>query len=154
MRSWFTANHDENSWNGTEYEKYGDLAKSLAVFSCTWNGIPLVYSGQELPNKKRLKFFEKDTIEWTGNNELHEFYRTLLALHSNNPAAAAGDTSVTTYRIKTNDDSRFFSYLRKKGNREVLVILNLSSETSTDFHFRDEKIRGVFWEVFTNSEFG
>ena len=47
---WFTANHDENSWNGTEYEKYGALAKALAVFSCTWPGLPLVYSGQELPN--------------------------------------------------------------------------------------------------------
>ena len=68
MRTWFTSNHDENSWNGTEYEKYGDMAKALAVFSCTWNGIPLIYSGQELPNLKRLKFFEKDAIDWTGEN--------------------------------------------------------------------------------------
>ena len=41
MRAWFTTNHDENSWNGTEYEKYGNMAKALAVFSATWNGIPL-----------------------------------------------------------------------------------------------------------------
>ena len=25
---WFTSNHDENTWNGTEYEKYGDAAKA------------------------------------------------------------------------------------------------------------------------------
>ena len=50
MRTWFTTNHVENSWNGTEYDKYGDMAKALAVFSATWNGIPLLYSGQELPN--------------------------------------------------------------------------------------------------------
>ncbi|HRF24316.1 MAG TPA: alpha-amylase family glycosyl hydrolase, partial [Chitinophagaceae bacterium] len=62
MRIWFTSNHDENSWNGSEYEKYGDTAKALAAFSCTWNGIPLIYSGQELPNKKRLKFFDKDFV--------------------------------------------------------------------------------------------
>ena len=95
MRTWFTSNHDENSWNGTEYEKYGDMAKALAVFSCTWNGIPLIYSGQELPNMKRLKFFEKDAINWTGENadnyRLHDFYKTLLNLHSNNPALRAGD---------------------------------------------------------------
>ena len=30
---WFTTNHDENTWNGTEYEKYGDAAKAFAVFS-------------------------------------------------------------------------------------------------------------------------
>ena len=71
IRAWFTSNHDENSWNGSEYEKYGDAAKALAVHSCTWQGIPLVYSGQELPNKKRLKFFDKDVIEWKKNCELH-----------------------------------------------------------------------------------
>jgi len=52
----FTANHDENSWNGTEYEKYGNLAKAFAVLTFTWKGVPLIYSGQELPNNKRLRF--------------------------------------------------------------------------------------------------
>ena len=33
VRAWFTSNHDENSWNGTEYEKYGNMAEALAVFS-------------------------------------------------------------------------------------------------------------------------
>ena len=42
----FTSNHDENSWNGTEYEKYGVTAKAWAVFTHTWNGQPLIYSGQ------------------------------------------------------------------------------------------------------------
>ncbi|MFK4985495.1 alpha-amylase family glycosyl hydrolase, partial [Klebsiella pneumoniae] len=60
----FTSNHDENSWNGTEYEKYGTAAKALAVFTFTWKGIPLIYSGQENANQKRLKFFDKDLIEW------------------------------------------------------------------------------------------
>ena len=86
MRVYFTSNHDENSWNGTEYEKYGDAAKLMAVFSCTWDGIPMIYSGQELPNKKRLKFFEKDSIDWSGNIELHDFYKTLLTLKSTNKA--------------------------------------------------------------------
>ena len=65
----FTTNHDENSWNGTEYEKYGDAAMAFAVFTATWRGIPLIYSGQELPNKKRLRFFDKDEIEWS--NYIH-----------------------------------------------------------------------------------
>ena len=43
MRAWFTTNHDENSWNGTEYEKYGEMAKALAVFSATWNGYPYLF---------------------------------------------------------------------------------------------------------------
>lgn len=148
MRTWFTSNHDENSWNGSEYEKYGDMAKPLAVFCCTWNGIPLVYSGQELPNLKRLKFFEKDEINWTGNNELHDFYQTLLTLHANNPALRAGDDSSQTIRVKTMADDHVFAYLRKNGSHEVLVVLNLSND-NVSFSINDE-VAGGFREVFLN----
>ncbi len=150
MRTWFTSNHDENSWNGSEYEKYGDMAKALAVFSCTWNGIPLIYSGQELPNLKRLKFFEKDEINWTGKNELHNFYKTLLNLHSTNPALSAGDTESKTVRLKTSDDQHIFAYLRKNGNNEVLVILNLSPG-SIKFSI-PKGASGKFKEVFSGTE--
>jgi alpha-amylase len=151
MRSWFTTNHDENSWNGTEYEKYGDMAKALAVFSATWNGLPLLYSGQELPNKKRIEFFDKDTIPWTGNNELHEFYRTLLNLHSNNKALRAGDPAVQTFRIKTTDPQHVFVYLRKNGAAEVLVVLNLSHEKDLHFEITDSKVAGTFKNIFTGA---
>ena len=126
MRIWFTSNHDENSWNGSEYEKCGDMAKALAVFCCTWNGIPLIYSGQELPNLKRLKFFEKDEINWTTNIQLHEFYKTLLNLHSNNCALRAGHPKSKTQKIRTSDDAHVFAFLRKNEQREVAVFLNLS----------------------------
>ncbi|HNI44383.1 MAG TPA: alpha-amylase family glycosyl hydrolase, partial [Chitinophagales bacterium] len=56
----FTSNHDENSWNGTEYERLGSGVKSFAILTATIPGMPLVYSGQESALKKRLKFFEKD----------------------------------------------------------------------------------------------
>ncbi len=151
MRIWFTSNHDENSWNGTEYEKYGDMAKALAVFSATWNGIPMVYSGQELPNKKRIRFFDKDTIPWTGNNELHDFYKTLLGLHSNHPALRAGDPAVQTFRIKTNDPQHVFAYLRKNNSKEVLVVLNLSGQDHLHFDILDDKVTGSFKNVFSGA---
>jgi alpha-amylase len=152
MRAWFTSNHDENSWNGSEYEKYGDMAKPLAVFSCTWNGIPLIYSGQELPNLKRLKFFEKDVIEWTGNNQLHDFYKKLLTLHTNNPALRAGDPSAQTLRLQSNDKEHVFAYLRKNGEHEVLVLLNLSTNANSSFVLTDENVKGRYKEIFTGVE--
>jgi len=127
IKLWFTTNHDENSWNGTEYEKYGEMAKALAVFSLTWDGIPLIYSGQELPNKKRLKFFEKDTIEWTGKYELSDFYRDLLALRKNNPALRTGDPAASC-EIIDGAGERVLAYKRQKGKNEVLVFLNLSNK--------------------------
>jgi alpha-amylase len=151
MRTWFTTNHDENSWNGTEYEKYGDMAKALAVFSITWNGIPLMYSGQELPNKKRLEFFEKDTIVWTGHNELHDFYRVLFKCRTTNPALRGGDPSVQTFRVKTSDPQHVFAYLRKKDNREVLVVLNLSANKNLRFDISDPLVTGVFKNIFSGA---
>ena len=74
MRAWFTSNHDENSWNGTEFEKYGEMAKALDVVSATWNGIQLIYGGQEASNTKRIKFFDKETIDWQDKNRMSSFY--------------------------------------------------------------------------------
>ncbi|HKZ65815.1 MAG TPA: alpha-glucosidase C-terminal domain-containing protein, partial [Chitinophagaceae bacterium] len=151
MKAWFTSNHDENSWNGTEYEKYGEAAAALAVFSCTWPGIPLIYNGQELPNLKRLKFFEKDIIEWKKNYELHDFYKTLLNLHKQNPALNGDDNIAAVYRISTSANDKLLVYLRKNEQREVLVLLNLSSE-AVDFKLNDSRVEGKFEEVFTREK--
>lgn len=151
MRAWFTSNHDENSWNGTEYEKYGDIAMPLAVFSLTWNGVSLLYSGQEMPMyNKRLSFFDKDPIPWTGQYELHDFYKTLFNLRASHPALRGGDDAVITYRITTSEDNHVFAFLRKSGEREVLVLLNFSRHPDVNFNITDDKINGVFRNVFTN----
>ena len=148
IKAWFTSNHDENSWNGTEYEKYGDAAKLLAVFSCTWQGMPLIYSGQELPNLKRLEFFEKDVIEWEKGIELHDFYKTLLHLQTSNPALRS-DSAVE--RIHTSGDEKVLSYIRKEGDQEVLVLLNFS-DTLSRLDLFDLRAKGIFTNVFTNQE--
>lgn len=145
LRIYFTSNHDENSWNGTEYEKYGDAAKLMAVFSCTWNGIPMLYSGQEMPNLKRLKFFEKDTIDWNGFYELHDFYKTLLILKSTNKSLRAGDEDVSTKIVSHPDDHQVFSYLRKNEDDEVLVVLNCSPG---EMNFQVKAVHGLFRNVF------
>ena len=151
IRTWFTSNHDENSWNGSEYEKYGDTAKALAAFSCTWNGVPLIYSGQELPNKKRLKFFDKDNIEWTGTYELASFYKTLLNLHSQNPALRAGDSSTHTFILKTTEPGRVLAYLRRNGSNEVLVVINMSGQADLHFEIIDDNVKGVYKNVFSGA---
>lgn len=148
MRAWFTSNHDENTWNGTEYEKYGVIAKPLAVFSATWDGIPLLYSGQELPNMKRLEFFEKDVIEWNGNNQMAPFYKTLLNLKSSNPALRGGDPAASTYVLQTSADDKILAYVRKNGKEEVLIVLNMSKE-AVSFTINDSNVSGTFKNVFS-----
>ena len=147
---WFTSNHDENSWNGTEYEKYGEMAKSLVVFSFTWYGLPMIYSGQELPNTKRLEFFERDTIKWNSNNKLHELYKTLSALRKKSPALQLCQKSNTVILSNALANKNCFGYTRTALNESVLVLLNWSGEKAS-FSTRDQLIPGDYLDVFNSS---
>jgi alpha-amylase len=144
---WFTTNHDENSHSGSEYERLGESALPFAVLAATWNGLPLIYSGQELPYKNRLKFFDKDEIGFNGTYELHGFFKTLLNLRKTHPALAAGCSEVTTYRLPT-DAPKVFAFVRQAAGKKVLVVLNLSHEESW-FQLLDEKGFGHYTEAFT-----
>ncbi len=154
MRAMFTTNHDENSHSGSEYERLGDSAEAFAVFCCTWNAIPLIYSGQELPNKKRLKFFDKDFIEWTGQNALHDLFKTLLELRKKNPALKSGNPDVTTYRLHTDANNFVFAFLRRHlpTGHEVLVIINLSRHDKPLVHITDAEVNGHYTNVFSKAE--
>jgi len=153
QRVMFTTNHDENSHSGSEYERLGASAEAFAVLCCTWNAVPLIYSGQELPNKKRLKFFDKDYIEWNGHYLLEGFFKQLLLLRKSNPALKAGSTDVVTYRLHTDANQFVFSFLRKNtqtGN-EVLVVLNLSDQDKPLVHITDGELTGSYTNVFSNA---
>jgi alpha-amylase len=148
FHAFFTTNHDENSHSGSEYERMGDAASAFAVLCCTWNSIPLIYSGQELPNKKRLKFFDKDCIDWNGQYALHDFFKKLLLLRKNNPALKAGDIT-SAIRLTTNANHFIFSFLRKFEGREVLVVLNLSGDDKPFVQITDDALSGHFTNIFS-----
>ncbi len=139
----FTSNHDENSWNGTEYEKYGEAALCLAVFACTWEGITLVYSGQELPNRRRLKFFDKDPIEWTGTYALHHFYQTLLRHRQ-----SFGQTPARA-RLLDTGEHHVLSFVKTAGSRQSLVLINFSGEQQTVQLKEKDLLSGVYHNIFT-----
>lgn len=124
-RMQFTSNHDENSWKGSEYERMGNFVKTCAVFTATIPGMPLVYNGQESELKKRLLFFEKDTINWK-NYELADFYAKLFNLKHSNEALWNNGFGGDFKRIKTNCDSLIYVYSRTKNDSKVFVALNFS----------------------------
>jgi glycosidase len=142
----FTANHDENSWNGTEYEKYAEAARVFAVFTCTWPGLPLIYSGQEVPNKKRLLFFEKDEIEWTQQPLLHSFYQSLLHTRSNNKALHNNSQFI---KLETGADEQVLAYLQIQEGHKVLTLLNLSSISRIKCNISQEALTGNYTNIFS-----
>ncbi|MBV9987104.1 MAG: 1,4-alpha-glucan branching protein [Chitinophagaceae bacterium] len=141
----FTANHDENSWNGTEYEKYNITAKAWAVFTQTWQGMPLIYSGQEIPNMRRLKFFEKDPIDWNEPLQLESFYTSLLQLRKNNKAITEGETFI----LPSEHGNQLIAFLRRKEKQVVLVLLNVSAEDKLHIRVQHEWLKGSFKNLFS-----
>lgn len=142
----FTSNHDENSDHGTEYEKYGAAAAAMAVFACTWPGIPLIYSGQEKPNKRRLAFFEKDFIDWEGEVELHGFYKTLLTFRKRNLAMQENASVI----ILPSNSPDVLVYLCRRQQDKVLVMLNLENTEPRNFYFDHPAVSGLYRDLFTD----
>ncbi|WP_420315863.1 alpha-amylase family glycosyl hydrolase [Ekhidna sp.] len=126
IRMNFTTNHDENSWNGTVFERFGEGHKAYAIFAFTVQGMPLIYSGQEAGLDERLAFFEKDTIEW-GDVKYQDFYASLVDLKKNNPALFNGTYGGKPEFIDVGNPMTI-AYSRKMGNNQVDVIINLSEE--------------------------
>lgn len=128
-RMYFVTNHDENSWNGTEFERYGEKgAETYAVLAFTIDGMPLVYSGQEAAINYALAFFEKDTVHW-GDYRLQDFYTKLLQLNQRNEALWNGPFGGDFNRLPSNHDDKVYAFARKRGNHQVVTMVNLSNES-------------------------
>ncbi len=143
----FTSNHDENSWNGTEYEKYGRAALPWSVFTATWKSVPLIYSGQELPNEKRLAFFDKDLIEWNEQPMLHDWYTRLLSLRKQ-----ACLQEAETFVLPVSHP-HVMAYIRRYQDKVVLVLLNFSSDARLHVHVAHEWVRGNFQSLSSGLQY-
>lgn len=121
-------NHDENSWNGTADEFFGPSQEAWFVFAATTYGMPLVYSGQEANNKKRIEFFEKDPIDWSGGYTFNQLYQTLFSIKEANPALWNGDFGGSLEWIETTANDKVLAYKRVKEDHLVIVLINLTDE--------------------------
>lgn len=123
----FTSNHDENSWNGTEYERLGDAVEIFTALSYTMPGMPLIYNGQEYDFNRRLKFFEKDSISHT-KGKMFRVYEKLGKLKNENPALNGGANKASYNRLSTSDDTKILAFEREKDGQKVIFIGNFSKE--------------------------
>ena len=132
IRMYFTSNHDENSWNGTEMERMGDARFVMAVLSYAMNGMPLIYNGQETSLNRRLLFFEKDQITWD-KMDMVSFYSTLNALKHRDYLLSA-DRCEAYEKIELLNGGKVIAISRLSNSfpgAELVFYLNLSSEKQT-----------------------
>ena len=124
----FITNHDENSWSGTEFDRLGAAVSAMAALTFTYPGMPLIYSGQEVGNTKRLAFFEKDLIPGLSvANSTTAFYTKLVSLKTKN--AALWNNSTAKLVPTPGNNNSVIAYSRASGVNKVLTVINATNAT-------------------------
>ena len=141
LRLRFNTNHDKNAWDAPAVAKFSAKgARTTAVLSFTYPGIPLIYNGEEAGNDKELSLFEKVEIDWTKNIEFRAFYQVLAELRSSHIALRRGEY----VPVLNSGGGKVLSFVRQLGNDQILVMLNLS---------RDQRRCEVEVPMFKTSDF-
>lgn len=143
----FTSNHDENSWNGTEYERMGDAVETFAALIYLMPGMPLIYNGQEYDLNKRLRFFEKDTIPHTVG-KMMPVYEKLGKLKVENPALKGGKSPASYVRLQTSADDKILAFERESNGKKVIFIANLTKDSQN----AKVQTEGTFKDYMNNQE--
>lgn len=146
----FTSNHDENAWAGTEMSRMGEGHLAFAVLTCTFDGMPLLYTGMESAMDKRLEFFKKDEVPW-GDYKYAGFYKTLFDLKHRNQALWNGEHGGKLNKINTNNDEDLYAFTREKNGDKVVVVINLSKNDHT-IELSGDSFVGEYKNVFANNE--
>lgn len=147
---YFTQNHDENTWSGSERDLYGPAADVFNVLMFTWQGTPMLYNGQEDGMTQRLAFFEKDPIQWKDYGKTR-FFQNLCSLKHHNKALQTGRHGGKLEKIATNDDAAIYAFTRVYEGERVVVILNLSKDHKNVTLHPGGDLVGAYFNVFEPS---
>ena len=136
LRMMFTSNHDENSWSGSEFTRMGDAVKVMAALTFVLpQGLPLIYTGQEVGYDHSFEFFDRDPLPSLKPNEWSDFYRTLAALKHRSAALDSGENGGSFVEIRNNAEDCLMTFVREKENSRVVCIMNVSPwHIHTDYH--------------------
>ena len=149
MKMMFTSNHDENSWSGSEFDRFGAAREAMTALTFVWEAaMPLIYTGQEVGYDHSFEFFERDYIptEKYRANEDTELYRKLIALKHSQPALQAGERGGRTIEIENNAKDCLITFVRESGDSRVVAIMNLSPYTiHADYN------NGIYAGEYTNA---
>lgn len=152
-RGWqlnYTQNHDENTWNGTEKELFGDGADCYTALTFAIEGMGLIYNGQEANLDKRLWFFNKDEIDWSDLSRT-AFFKTLIDLKHKNKALWNGQYGGELKKLKTDADDKVYAFYRQKDGNQFVGIFNLSNK-KVDCVLRGGDAEGSYKNAFTNKQ--
>ncbi|WP_082122523.1 alpha-amylase family glycosyl hydrolase [Arsukibacterium sp. MJ3] len=148
MRMLGTSNHDQNAWEGTEFEMFGEALPAATVLSFVSEGIPMLYNGQEAANEKRLEFFEKDPIVWREHVN-GVLYQKLSQLKKSQSALWNSNWGARMIPVHNSRPKQILSFVRQNDNSKVFAVFNLSAEPQ-QVSFKEHLFHGLYSEYFSN----
>lgn len=121
----FTTNHDQSAWEATPMTLFNGKAGATcaSVITTYYNGVPLIYTGQEVGRVSTVPFFSNSPINWTVNLDMQQNYRDMLSFYSQSAVSRYGTavpytaTDVVCFKKVLNAD-------------QVLVIANVRNATT------------------------
>ncbi len=125
----FSDNHD---WRRAVVQFGDEGALAASILNFTLDGIPFLYNGQEIADCTPTHWLTNAPIQWLQHgdrndnkvaNETLAKYQRLFAIRKEYPALTSGDL----IWINNSEPDSVLSFLRKKGEEEILVMLNLSN---------------------------
>jgi 1,4-alpha-glucan branching enzyme len=135
MRMTYTENHDQNAWEGTQFERFRDGLDNAIVLSFIGEGIPLIHNGQEAGNERRVKFFEKDPITWRAHRN-DALFKKLIRYRDAHPALWNAPWGATMTPVVNTAPGKVLSFVREKDGDKILALFNMSAAPQT-FGFTD-----------------
>ena len=132
MRMSFTSNHDENSWSGSEQQRFGAALEVMTAMTFLMpSTMPLIYTGQEVGYNHSFEFFERDAIPEAAyiENRTTELYRRLTALKHRERSLDAGEWGGEVIEIENNAKDCMMTFVREVEGSRVVAIMNLSPYT-------------------------
>src|SRR6266404_2126434 len=126
----FSDDHDE-SRAIARFGERGALAASALVFAL--GGVPLLYNGMEVGDTTESgapALFEKMPVFWgivERRKHFPVFYKAIISLRRDHAALRFGEIE---WRHNS-DEQRVVSFLRRDGEEEVLIAINLSNRPFT-----------------------
>ena len=120
-------NHDVNSYDRTLLSTFKeDQLPLFFTYIYTAEGLPMLYTGDEVANDHALAFMDKDTLDWDATGlDYRPFLAKLSEIRSENEALYAG-----TYGGKAElldaGEKPVLAFERKKCDNTVICVFNMS----------------------------
>ena len=125
----FSDNHD---WRRAVVQFGEDGAMAASILNFTLDGVPFLYNGQEAADTTPTHWLTGAPIPWSlaydqndreASGETLARYKLLFKIRKQNAALTSGDL----IWINNSEPDRVLSFIRKKGDEEIVVMVNLSN---------------------------